>query len=405
MTIHLLADRGTPVQDQVFTWRELVPEPYGKLDDDAFTRVRVILMNGLESDAVRFSHLCSRMNPHLRRDLALLRRIDHHQQTMVNWLNPADQSVLETTIGFEQVAIEVTAAVALAEPDPYQAANYRFGLLEDFDHLYRYSALMDRVEGRDANNILQSYTDVLPGRPTALEHRHPDDDLRAPYDKAKADIRTKLHAVTIFSSEYQTRDYYMTVGPTFADALARQLYAEIASIEEQHVTQYESLADPTESWLEKWLLHEAAEVYNYWSCVQSEGNPRIKQIWERFLDYELGQLQHVAELFKRYERRDPAEILPARLPDPIEYVSHRELVRDVLRAEVGLSARGAQLVTRAQESSQTLAYRRQLASEGSPSERIAADYAWRPGTELAAIPGGTIDIPASLAAQSPRSVP
>ncbi len=404
MTIHLLADRGTPVHDQVFTWRDLVPEPYGKLDDDAFTRIRVILMNGLENDAVRFSHICSRMNPHLRRDLAIVRRTDHHQQTMINWLNPADQSVLETTIGFEQVAIEVTAAVALAEPDPYQAAGYRFGLLEDFDHLYRYSALMDRVEGRDANNIVQSYSDVLPGRPTSLEHRHPLDDLRTPYDRATADIRTKLHAVTIFSAEYQTREYYMTVGPTFADALARQLYAEIASIEEQHVTQYESMADPSETWIEKWLLHQAAEVYNYWSCAQSEGNSRVKKIWERFLDYELGKLQYVAELLKQHEGRDPAEILPEKLPDPIEFVPHREFVRDVLRAEARLSARGTQYVPREQESAETKAYRAQLNSEGSPSDRVAANYAWRPGTELSVIPGGTISIPASLAAaQTARS--
>src|SRR5690606_25022824 len=130
--------------------------------------------------------LASRVNPHLRQELARIRRIEHHQQTLVNWLNPADQSVLETTIGFEQVAIEVTAAVAKAEPDPYQAQTYRFGLLEDFDHMYRYAALMDRVEGKDANTIVQSYSDILPGRPTSLEHRHPDDDLRTSYDKDKA---------------------------------------------------------------------------------------------------------------------------------------------------------------------------------------------------------------------------
>jgi hypothetical protein len=405
MTIHLLADHGTPLPDQVFTWQELTPEPFSKLDDDAFTRVRVILMSGLESEAVRFSHMCARMNPHLRRELAVVRRIDHHQQTLVDWLHPADQSVLETTIGLEQAALEVTAAIAQAEPDAYQAAVYRFGVLEDLDHLYRFAALMDRVEGRDANNVLQSYTDVLAGRPTALEHRHPDDDVRAPYDKAKADIRTKLHALTTFAAEHRARDYYMTVGPMFSDALTRQLYAEIASIEEQHVTQYESLADPTESWLEKWLLHEAAEVYNYWSCAQGEVNPRIKRIWERFLDYELGQLQYVAELFKRYERRDPAEILPATLPEPLPHASHRELVRDVLRSEARLSARGVQLVPREHESSQTLAYRSQLGAEDSPSERIAADYAWRPGTELSDIASGRIGIPASLAAETVRSKP
>ncbi len=85
----------------------------------------------------------------------------------------------------------------------------------------------------------------------------------------------------------------MTIGPMFTDPVARQLYAEIASIEEQHVTQYESLIDPDESWLEKWLLHEAIEVYNYYSCLQYESNPRIKEIWERFLDYELGHLHYV----------------------------------------------------------------------------------------------------------------
>jgi rubrerythrin len=97
--------------------------------------------------------------------------------------------------------------------------------------------------------------------------------------------------------EHQTHDYYMTIGPMFADPIARQLYAEIASIEEQHVTQYESIIDAHETWLEKWLLHEAAEVYNYYSCVEYENNSRIKRIWERFLDYELGHLRFVADLF------------------------------------------------------------------------------------------------------------
>ena len=69
----------------------------------------------------------------------ILHRVEQHQATMINWLLSADHSPLETTIAYEQVAIEVTAAVAQAEPDPYQAQIYRFGLLEDFDHLYRYS--------------------------------------------------------------------------------------------------------------------------------------------------------------------------------------------------------------------------------------------------------------------------
>ena len=120
MAFDLLKEKGTPLDQQRFTWKELVQPPYSKLDDDAFTRVRVILMNGLESEAVRFSHVYARsVSEELRLALARIRRVEHHQQTLVNWLNPADQSPLETTIGFEQVAIEVTASIALNEPDPY----------------------------------------------------------------------------------------------------------------------------------------------------------------------------------------------------------------------------------------------------------------------------------------------
>ncbi|WP_219815494.1 hypothetical protein, partial [Arthrobacter sp. B0490] len=181
--------------------------------------------------------------------------------TMVNWLIGADHSPLETTVAYEQVAIEVTAAVAQNEPDPYQAQTYRFGLLEDFDHLYRYSAMLDRPEGKDANNILQGYTDIVPGRKTSEHHRHPENDIRDNYEKNSAALITKIHAALITGAEYQTHDYYMNIGPLFADPLARQLYAEIASVEEQHVTQYGALSDPSESHMEKWLVHEAMEVY------------------------------------------------------------------------------------------------------------------------------------------------
>jgi hypothetical protein len=384
MAVNLLADKGTPIDQQKFTWKDLVQKPISKMNVDAFTRVRIILMNGIESEAIRFGHSCARMNGGLQGALAKVRRKEQHQQTMVNWLLPADQSPLETTIGYEQVAVEVTASLARVEPDPYIAQVLRYGLLEDFDHLYRYSALLDRLQGIDANTITQGYTDIVPGRPTVDEHRDPLDDLRNPYDRSTAHPLTKLHAYTIMAGEHQTHDYYMHYGPWFADPLARQLYAEIASIEEQHVTQYESIIDPTESWIEKWLLHEANEVYNYYSCVQQEEHPQIKAIWERFLDYELGHLQFAMDVCKQIERRDPAELLPESLPEPIAYKSNREYVRQVLRDELNLRADGPRFVDKSQEPERSLAYRRQMNHDGSPTQTVAAGWQWSAGGELMA---------------------
>jgi hypothetical protein len=386
MAINLLQDKGMPLAKQRMTWKDMVGNPISKLDDDAFTRVRIIWMNGQEHDSVRTKQVAMRCNLQARETLSQLMRVEQHQATTINWLLGADHSPLETTIAFEQVAIEITASLAQLEPDALMAQGYRFGLLEDFDHLYRYSALLDRLEGKDANNITQGHTDIVPGRPTLFHHRAPEDELMAPYARDAA-LATKLHALSLVGGEYQTHDYYMNVGPTFADPLARQLYAEIASVESQHITHYGCMLNPEESLLEKLLICEAAEVWNYAGCAEQETNPRIKAIWERFLDYELGHFQVALKLFKDVERRDPAEVLgDGALPPFIAYRSQREFVRQVLEAEVQLRKDGTQFVDEAQEPRRSRGYREAVNAAGSPSESVAATYHWTPGTELMRMP-------------------
>ena len=382
MGMNLFDLGGTALTAQRFNWKELVQNPISKLDDDAFTRVRVILMNGVELDSLRTKQIALRMNRDARVELAQMMRVEQHQATMINWLISSDHSPLETTIAYEQVAVELTASVAEHEPDQYLAQGYRYALLEDFDHLYRYAAMLDRLEGKDANNITQGYTDIVSGRDTLFHHRAPEHDLLEPYRRDSALI-TKLHALTLTGAEYQTHDYYMNIGPMFSDPLARQLYAEIASVEAQHITHYGSMLNPDESILERLLISEATEVYNYYGCAVQETNPRIKAIWERFLDYELGHFEVALRLFKDIERRDPQEVLrDGALPDPIEFKAHRDFVRSVLSSEETLSKHGTQFVPRAEEGASSVEYREALNSMGSPSTTVSDGYVWTPGTEL-----------------------
>src|SRR5690554_504297 len=382
MTINLLQDKGVALDRQRMSWKDMVGKPISKLDDDAFTRVRVILMNGLELDSLRTKQVALRCSADARVALAQLMRVEQHQATTINWLLGADHSPIETTIGYEQTAIEVTASVAQLEPDTYLAQGYRYALLEDFDHLYRYSALLDRLEGKDANNITQGYTDIVPARETWFHHRSPEHDLLEPYG-ADALLATKLHALTLTGGEYQTHDYYMNIGPIFADPVARQLYAEIASVESQHITHYGSMLNPNESPLEKLLVCEANEVWNYAGCAAQEENPRLRAIWEQFLDYELGQFQVALKLFKDIERRDPAEVLgDGTLPKFIEFRSHRDFVRKVVEEESGMRKDGTQFVDTDEEGQTTIAYRDAVNADGSPSRSVAETWSWSPGTEL-----------------------
>lgn len=55
-------------------------------------------MNGIGEEALRFGRACARMYRELQVPLARLRRVEQHQQTMINWLIGADHSPRETTI-------------------------------------------------------------------------------------------------------------------------------------------------------------------------------------------------------------------------------------------------------------------------------------------------------------------
>jgi len=230
------------------------------------------------------------------------------------------------------------------EPDPYLKQAYDFGLLEDFDHLYRYANLLDLMKGKRAESITGTVTEIMPGRPNPEEFRHPHDDLRRHYEKHTVDPRSRLHVMTLVAAEQQTMNYYMNAGNIPVDPVARGLYLEIAMIEEQHVTHYESLLDPLETWFEQWLWHEYLEVWLYHSFMEQETDPRVKAIWELHLNMEIGQLKVAAEMLARYEGKDAALLLPAALPPAMTFEPNKEYVREILASQVDYRADGLDIV-------------------------------------------------------------
>lgn len=133
------------IEKSIQNWCEIYPKQYNKYETSPYTKTRIILMNGTEFEANWFSHQFSRNchNNDIRRELALTRRIEKQQQMKIAHLKPINENILETTIGYEQLAVDLTARLAQTEPDPNVKAALDFALLEDFDHLYRYSDLLD----------------------------------------------------------------------------------------------------------------------------------------------------------------------------------------------------------------------------------------------------------------------
>ena len=194
-----------------------------------------------------------------------------------------------------------------------------------------------------------------------------------------------MHVMTIVAAEQQTMNFYMNHGTDWIEPIARGLYAEIALIEEQHVTHYESLLDPLDSWFTQWVFHEYNEVYLYWSMLQQESDRRIKAIWELHCNMEIGQLQVACDFMRRYEGVEPAEILPP--------VAARH-AGDV-RAQQGLRARGPRRPDRPADrrprlradrptcppTTGTSEYQEIVNAGGAPSEHVIDENRARTGRE------------------------
>ena len=317
-------------------YSNFLAKPYDKNETDPYTKTRVILMNGTEFESNWFLHHFNRhcLNNDVRRILAGVRREEQFQQKRISSLKPINESILETTSAYEQLAVDLTADLAQKEPNPFVKAQLDFALLEDFDHLYRYANLLDMEEGVHAQRLVGEYTEITPARPTVAEHRHPNDDIRRYINCWQDSLITRLNANIITAAEQQTMNYYMNVGSFYHSDLGRKLYNEIAMIEEQHVTGYGSLIDPSSTMFESWVMHEYTECYLYYSCYQDETHPQIKKIWLEHFEQELNHLKIASEMLKKYEGRDWEQLFVggADFPALVKLKSNKEYIRDIIKS-------------------------------------------------------------------------
>lgn len=323
-----------PIEKALMNWECMYPLAYNKNCEDPYTKTRIILMNGTEFEAVWFLHQFNRHcnDNDLRRELAFIRRIEQQQQKKIQNLKPINENILETTIAYEQLAVDLTARLAQMETDVNVKNALNFALLEDFDHLYRYSNLLEMEYKILPEKLVGGYTELMPGRPTISHHRHPFESVNNFVNFKTACDQTKLNISIITAAEQQTMNYYMNIGQYYTSDLGRKLYQEIAMVEEEHVSEYGSLTDPNSSWLERLLLHEYTECYLYYSCFETETDPYIKKLWECFLEYEITHLHIACDLLRKYENKDWQEVISCgEFPKTLSLGPNIEYVRSILK--------------------------------------------------------------------------
>jgi hypothetical protein len=386
MSFNPMKEKGLPMDKHLRTWSEFDVKPYDTDTVPPYTRCRVILANGAEFASMWFLRNMSRRiaDKATRQTLALTRRTEQQQQKIISLMVPSDESTLAHTIGYEQVAVDLTAWLAQHEPDPYVKAAFDFGLLEDFDHLYRFSNVLDLTQGANKpEDLVGKLTEITIGRPTIDEHRHPFDCLHEHIDSTKADFQTICNIMTLVGAEQQTMNFYMNVVNRPGTELLKKLYAEIGMIEEQHVSQYESLEDPNASWYKMLVCHEYTECYLYYSLMASEELEAFKRLWELHLAMEIEHLQQAVALQRKMENVDALEYLPTSMMEPMVFKSNIDYVRDVLATQARLTADGTQLVSMDQLSKdhRYFKWNNHQTAHGAPSSDVIRNHIDKQGED------------------------
>lgn len=333
--------KSNDLNDYFMDWDKMYPKPYNKLKVSPFTKVRVILMNGTEFESNWFLHQFARNCniPELKRTIAIVRDQEQQQQKRIAALKPKNENMLEQTIAYEQLAIELTAILAKNEKDKNNINALNFALLEDFDHLYRFSNLLEMDFGIEAKPMVGMYTEIMPGRPTVSEHRYPADNVKKNMNAKTADPFSLLVGNIITAAEQQTMNFYMNLATFYKNDYGRKLFSEIALIEEQHVTQYESLKDPNLTWLENWVMHEYTECYLYYSMYQDESDEYIKNIWKEHFEMEVAHLKVASDCLKKYEKKNYLDVCPKpEFPMPLKFGENKQYIRQVLENTVYLTS-------------------------------------------------------------------
>ncbi len=337
MNLNPFLEKPKKLESTIMSMKMLAPKPYDKNEVDPYTRVRCILMNGTEYEAVWSKHHLNRhcADNDIRRSFAFIRRLEQQQQKLIAALKPADENILETTIGYEQLAVDLTAILAQRQTDKNVKNALDFALLEDFDHLYRYANLLETDMGEHAEKYVGSYTEIMPGRPTVAHPRHPYDTIKHHIVNKTADPITKCDVSIITAAEQQTMNYYMNLGAFYKHKVGREIYSEIAMVEEDHVTQYGSLIDPTATPLECQLMHEYIECYLYYSMQHNEVDENIKKIWAMLYEQELAHLHEVLRLLRKYEKKDWKDVIPnGEFPELLKFTSQKDYIREILAKTV-----------------------------------------------------------------------
>lgn len=349
-------------------------------EDHPYARARILLLAAAEQDAVDESALLSMAfaSQDTRRDLALVRHVDARQRATLAALWPSGGDFLQRGLIYALLSLDLCAVLAQRLSDGPLRQGLHFALPEFQDELYRLANLMMLIDNTPAQQLLQGYAEIMPGRPLIACHRHPYDEVRTPLT-SDADVFSRLVPRLLRSLCRAKEAFYLQAAGEAETKEARGLYLELSLLAQQHATHFGSLMPQCAPMLQL-LDAQYLEAYLYDSCAREEESAAMRQLFLEERDHELAHLHKLCALAERESGVRPT--LSA-FPDPLRLGPSKGYVRDILQS-VGLTAQREQYVPVGQlpQGADFFRYQQLLCGqEDAPSHQVVARLIAQTGSD------------------------
>jgi rubrerythrin len=301
------SEHGTPLDEQIFPWsvegiqKRFAEKPLSMEELDLKTVVGLIAMETVETqnwrDYLAFATIVT--DERFKKLLNSVAWAEHLHLLKIKSLLPSVQNPAGLILLAETAAILGYNAEIQNEPNDTVKSAFQHIVPDHKEHAEFLSKTAEKA-GLDVKKMTGG-TDFSGGRPFPQQFMKPDDTIwqghfDGAYKKGSVNPQTLMNIDLSQAVEKVAWDAYMSGISTEQSDDVRMRFAGISSIENEHGSILASLRDPTESILEKALVHEKVEMQFYGALMDAESNPTVRKVFQDLYREDLEQARLFGEI-------------------------------------------------------------------------------------------------------------
>lgn len=299
------SEQGKSLDEQIYPWNvegisEKMQPSLSPDEADPKTISNILIMRAVEMQHWADYHSYATMiaDENFKKLLNAIAWAEHLHHLKLESLLPTPDQPAQSVL-MSEVALMMGYERCI-EKEPHDTVRNIFEhIWHDHKQHAEFAAQSAQQSGVDIDKMTGGM-DLSGGRPLQEQFMRPDDTIwqgetRGIYKKDSVDAQTLINIDLSAAVERAAFHDYACAFVLEKDKTTKLHFGAFQSVEDQHISILGSLRDPSETILERTLLHEQVEMKNYHKMMEQESNPRVRQVFE---DLYREDMEH-ARLFGR----------------------------------------------------------------------------------------------------------